>query len=167
MSTISWFSIFSGSSARLIRSLMFDRNSVERRSKIPMRALGVLAGRHCPAPNLRSRRSASRRSAKSKRSASSETCPWRCDTSPSTPPPPTPPLAQQPLRKFSPPRESRHFAPQLFHRREHVALPCYPTCLALRLELRQVGPAEDERDHAPEEPPERHDGDQDFQLAHQ
>src|SRR5216117_1873405 len=29
MSTISWFSIFSGFSARLIRSLMFDRISVE------------------------------------------------------------------------------------------------------------------------------------------
>ena len=43
MSTISWFSIFSGFSAREIRSLMFDRNSVERRSKIPMRTLGQLA----------------------------------------------------------------------------------------------------------------------------
>jgi hypothetical protein len=39
MSTISWFSIFSGFSAREIRSLMFDRRSVERRSKIPMMAL--------------------------------------------------------------------------------------------------------------------------------
>src|SRR6266571_2517665 len=39
MSTISWFSIFSGFSAREIRSLMFDRISVDRRSKIPMGSL--------------------------------------------------------------------------------------------------------------------------------
>ena len=36
MSTISWFSIFSGFSAREMRSLMFDRSRVEKRSKIPM-----------------------------------------------------------------------------------------------------------------------------------
>ena len=36
MSTISWLSIFSGFSAREIRSLMFDRSRVERRSKSPM-----------------------------------------------------------------------------------------------------------------------------------
>src|SRR6266571_951284 len=59
---------------------MFDRISVERRSKIPMGTLEVLAGRHCPALNLRSRRSASMRSAKSNRSASSETWPWSCAT---------------------------------------------------------------------------------------
>ncbi len=46
MSTISWFSIFSGFSARAIRSLMFDRISVERRSKIPMVLLDVLADPH-------------------------------------------------------------------------------------------------------------------------
>src|SRR6266571_2126878 len=80
MSTISWFSIFSGFSAREIKSLMFDRISVERRSKIPMGTLEVLAGRHCPALNLRSCRSASMRSAKSNRSASSETWPWSCAT---------------------------------------------------------------------------------------
>src|SRR5213592_2179495 len=80
MSTISWFSIFSGFSAREIRSLMFDRMSVERRSKIPMMTLYVLAGPHCPAPNLRPRCSASSRSAKSNRSASSEICPCSCET---------------------------------------------------------------------------------------
>jgi hypothetical protein len=36
MSMISWFSIFSGSSAREMRSLMFDRSRVEKRSKIPI-----------------------------------------------------------------------------------------------------------------------------------
>src|SRR3989449_7730670 len=40
--------------------------------------------------------------------------------------------------------------------------PCRATRLALRLELRQVSPAQDERDHGPEEPPDRDDGDQDF-----
>src|SRR3989449_674832 len=78
MSTISWFNIFSGFSAREIRSLMFDRTSVERRSKIPMVPLEVVADLHGPAPSLRCRRSASTRSAKSNRSASSETCPWSC-----------------------------------------------------------------------------------------
>src|SRR5207237_9781393 len=76
-------------------------------------------------------------------------------------------LARHPLRTTSSRPEFRYVAPHLFLRREHVALPCYPTCLALRLELCQVGPAEDERDHAPEKPPERHDGYQDFQLTHQ
>ncbi len=36
MSTISWLSIFSGFSAREMRSLMFDRSSAEKRSMIPM-----------------------------------------------------------------------------------------------------------------------------------
>src|ERR1051326_2985880 len=36
MSTSIWFSIFSGSSAREIRSLMFDRSSVDSLSKSPM-----------------------------------------------------------------------------------------------------------------------------------
>src|SRR6266511_1700012 len=108
MSTISWLSIFSGSSAREIKSLMFDRISVERRSKIPMRTLSVRAGRHCPAPNLRSRRSASMRSAKSNRSASSETWLWSCATcsssaatrcgSPPPPPYPTPTPQRPPMR---------------------------------------------------------------------
>src|SRR5213593_2881033 len=43
MSTISWLSIFSGFSAREIRSLMFDRISVERRSKTPIGILCVVA----------------------------------------------------------------------------------------------------------------------------
>ena len=36
MSTISWLSIFSGFSAREMRSLMFDRIKVDKRSKSPM-----------------------------------------------------------------------------------------------------------------------------------
>src|SRR5215218_8732143 len=36
MSSITWLSIFSGFSARAIRSLMFDLSMVEKRSKIPM-----------------------------------------------------------------------------------------------------------------------------------
>src|SRR5437764_14845509 len=106
MSTISWLSIFSGFSAREIRSLMFDRMSVERRSKIPMMTLYVLAGPHCPAPNLRPRCSASSRSAKSNRSASSAICPCNCETCSSSaatrcgsspiPPTPTPPASPRP-----------------------------------------------------------------------
>src|SRR6266487_6985718 len=72
---------------------------------------------------------------------------------------------EQALRKIYPLLEFRHFPPQLFDRREHVLLPCRATRLALRLELRQVSPAQDERDHGPEEPPDRDDGDQNFHRS--
>src|SRR5438445_564642 len=82
---------------RLERALVADRrhrflNALVRlgtllaRDQDVLLALGFLdpivelAGPHCPAPNLRPRCSASSRSAKSNRSASSETCPCNCDT---------------------------------------------------------------------------------------
>src|SRR5207244_3678598 len=172
MSTISWFSIFSGFSAREIRSLMFDRNSVERRSKIPIGTLWIVAGGHCPADNFGCfPRSASNRSAKSNRSASSETCSWSwptCSCSAATRRSSAPaatvaavpgswrltPLSvggffgEQSLRKIHPLGEFRHLATQLLHRRDQLFVPLVaPGRLTVRLQLGGVGFADGPHDH--------------------